>query len=293
MSSLEDFSDITRRDEPLAPYTWLKVGGPAQYFMEPRSGEQLAALVRCCLENEVPFHILGGGSNLLVRDEGVSGAVISLANGPFSLVTVEGHTLQAGAAALLSHAITRATAAGLAGLETLVGIPGTVGGAVRGNAGSRQGEIAPLVKSVEVLTRQGEVMRLQRDQLDFEYRRSNIGEPVILSAEFELTPDRPEEITRRMRKIWIMKKATQPMSFQSAGCIFKNPRGMSAGQMIDQAGLKGTRIGGCEVSERHANFFVTHEDVSSHDVLRLIDLVRTKVSETHGIALELEIQIWP
>ena len=293
MNSLDDFSDIMRRNELLAPYTWLKIGGPAQYFFEPHSQAQLADVVKYCSTNDIPVHILGSGSNLLIRDEGVSGAVIKLSEGDFGRITVEGTKVTAGAGALLSHLISRTVAAGLAGLEVLAGIPGTVGGALRGNAGGRNGEIGEFVKSVAVLTSQGEIYTRTSDELLFEYRHSNLDDMVILSCEMELHEDDPDEITKRLRKLWISKKASQPLTEQSAGCIFKNPRGMSAGALIEQSGLKDTRIGDCSVSDRHANFIVTHEHATSKDALSLIDLIKTKVAAQHGIDLELEIRVWP
>lgn len=293
MTALEEFKDITRPDELLAPYTWLKIGGPAQYLIEPRNSEELTAVVRKCHEESVPVRILGGGSNLLIREEGVSGAVIRLADGHFADMQIDGTKVTCGSGALLSNLISRTIAAGLAGLESLAGIPGTVGGAVRGNAGGKAGEIGEFVTKVQCLTRTGEVVERLKDDISFEYRSTNIDELLILNVELELNEDDPDEITKRLRKLWIVKKSTQPFMFQSAGCIFKNPRGMSAGALIDQAGLKGTRIGDCEVSDRHANFIVAHENATSEDMLRLIDLIRSKVSDAHGIDLELEIQIWP
>lgn len=293
MTSLDDFSDIMRRNEPLAPYTWLKIGGPAQYFFEPHTQEQLAAVVKYCSENEIPVRILGSGSNLLVRDEGVSGAVIKLSDGIFSRISIDGTKVTAGAGALLSHLISRTIAAGLAGLEVLSGIPGTVGGALRGNAGGRNGEISEFVKSVTVLTNRGEIHVREAADLHFEYRHSNLDDMVILSCELELHEDDPDEITKRLRKLWISKKASQPLTEQSAGCIFKNPRGMSAGALIEQSGLKDTRIGDCAVSDRHANFIVTYENATSKDALSLIDLIKAKVAAQHSVDLEVEIKIWP
>jgi UDP-N-acetylmuramate dehydrogenase len=292
MSLRDEFVDIARQDEPLAPYTWLKVGGPAQYFVEPRHPEELGEVIRYCHRNQIPMRILGGGSNLLIRDEGVGGAVIRVAGEGFSRIEVEGHSIRCGAGALLSQLISQSVKEGLAGLETLAGIPGTVGGALRGNAGGRNGDIGQFVHSVTVLTEKGEVFTRSEDELSFSYRSSSINELAIVEGVFRLQPDEPEEITRRMRKLWIVKKASQPLSFQSAGCIFKNPRGISAGSLIEQAGLKGTRVAGAEISDRHANFIVTHEGAKSDDVLRLIELARSRVSEQFGVDLELEIEIW-
>jgi UDP-N-acetylmuramate dehydrogenase len=292
MSFPDEFHDITRRDVPLAPYTWLKVGGPAQFLVEPRSVDELAQVVRAAHQEGIPFRVLGGGSNVLVSDAGVSGITLRLSNEAFAKVVVEAPIVRAGAGALLSHVMSESVAAGLAGLENLVGIPGTVGGALRGNAGTRHGEVGQFVRSVTVLTAAGELCVRTEDELTFAYRSSSINEPAIVEVEFELTIDDADEIARRMRKQWIMKKATQPLSFQSAGCVFKNPRGLSAGALIEQAGLKGTRVGQAEVSDRHANFVITHEGATAAEVHTLIDLIRSKVAEIQGVDLEQEIQIW-
>jgi UDP-N-acetylmuramate dehydrogenase len=236
--------------------------------------------------------VLGGGSNVLVRDEGVSGAVVQLVGDVFGQVSIDGTTVRSGAGAMLSHLISESVKAELAGLETLSGIPGSVGGAIRGNAGGRSGDIGQFVESVTAMSAQGEISTRRGNDLWFGYRESNIEELVILEGTFALQPGDPQEITRRMRKLWIMKKATQPLSFQSAGCIFKNPRGLSAGSLIEHAGLKGIRVGQAEISDRHANFIVTHPNAKSDDVLRLIDLARSKVAEQFGVDLELEIKIW-
>uniref|UniRef100_A0A7C2JYW9 UDP-N-acetylenolpyruvoylglucosamine reductase n=1 Tax=Schlesneria paludicola TaxID=360056 RepID=A0A7C2JYW9_9PLAN len=292
MPALDEFSDILRRDEPLAPYTWLKVGGPAQYFLTPRNPDELIRVVRVCADQQIPVRILGGGSNLLVKDEGVSGAVIRLIEPGFSELRIDGAVCHAGAGALLSHVISETVRAGLAGFETLAGIPGTIGGALHGNAGGRHGDIGSLVKSVSFVNLAGEQIVRQGDELTFAYRQSSFDEFIILEAAFQLRVDAPDEITERLRKIWITKKASQPLASQSAGCIFKNPRGLTAGELIEQAGLKGTRIGGAEVSDRHANFLVTTEGATSADVLRLMDLVTSKVAGQFGVHLEPEIVIW-
>ncbi|MCA8993290.1 MAG: UDP-N-acetylmuramate dehydrogenase [Planctomycetaceae bacterium] len=292
MSLLDQFSDITKSDEPMAQYTWLKVGGPAQWFIEPRNLDELEAVVRACFAEGIPVRLLGGGSNILIRDEGVSGAVIRLASDAFRRVSVEGTTVKAQGAAVLSNVISESVKAGLAGLETLVGIPGTIGGAVRNNAGGRHGEVGQFVKSVGVMTIAGDRFVRQGDELSFDYRFSSINELVITDVTLQLVAEDADEVARRMHKLWVLKKSTQPLSFQSAGCIFKNPRGLSAGSMIEQAGLKGTRVGKAEVSDRHGNFIVTYEGATAKDVLNLIDLVKARVNEVHSISLETEIQIW-
>lgn len=292
MTFLDQFAEITQADQPLGPLTWLKVGGLAQYIVTPRSADELQQVVVHCYENELPVHVLGGGSNLLVRDEGVSGAVIRLTDPCFSEVSINGTIVRAGGNALLSHVIAESVQAGLGGLDALVGIPGTIGGALHGNAGGRSGDIGQFVSSVSVLTAAGKRFVRKEDELSFAYRMSSINELVVLEGEFTLKEEDADVIAHRMRKLWIMKKAMQPLGSQSAGCIFKNPRGLSAGALIEQAGLKGTRIGGAEVNDRHANFIVTYPGATSHDIQRLIDLTQSKVSEQFGVDLELEIQIW-
>ena len=235
MSSLEEFGEITRREEPLGPHTWMKVGGPAEFLIEPRSPEELQAVARCCFENDVPLRMLGGGSNVLVPDEGVRGVVLRISADGFKNVSVDGVVVRTGGGALLSRVISEAVDAGLAGMEGLVGIPGTVGGALHSNSGTRHGDVGQCVRSVTVVTATGELFVRREDELTFAYRQSSVNELAIVEAEFELSPDDPDEISRRMRKLWIMKKATQPLSFQSAGCIFKNPRGLEC-RRIDRAG---------------------------------------------------------
>lgn len=268
------------------------MGGPAQFFLSPRDVGELTQVLKICHEGQIPIRILGSGSNLLVRDEGVPGAVVQLSAPEFAAVKINGTTCTAGAGALLSHVISETVREGLAGLETLAGIPGTIGGAVRGNAGGRHGDIGTFVTNVSALDAEGNLVTRSGDALMFGYRSSGLADLVILDATFELQRQTSEEITERLRQIWITKKASQPLASQSVGCIFKNPRGSSAGELIEKAGLKGTRIGAAEVSDRHANFLITHEGATSDDVLRLVDLIRSKVAGQFGVHLEPEVQIW-
>ena len=285
-----------RHEEPLAPKTWLRVGGPAQHFAEPASHDALLALVKRAAETETRVRLLGGGSNLLVRDEGVSGLVIRLPRDHFGGVTEgegdEAGTVTAGCGTPLSHLVEKTIKAGLGGLETLVGIPGTVGGALAGNSGGRHADVGSVCESVTVLTAAGETVTRTRDELQFGYRESSLDELCLLSATFALKEADPAELADRARKTWILKKAGQPLSHQSAGCVFKNPRGHRAGDLIERAGLKGTRVGGAEVSDRHGNFIVTGPDAKSADVLRLIDLCRDTVRQRAGVELELELRVW-
>jgi UDP-N-acetylmuramate dehydrogenase len=291
MAAMSDI-DCVREQVPLADRTWFKVGGPAQYFAEPTSVDELKAVVERCRDEGLLARLLGGGSNVLVRDEGASGMVISLADPSFSRINISGRRATIGGGANLANAITMTVGAGLAGLEPLVGIPGTIGGALHGNSGSHGGDIGQWAAAASVMTRGGEIIHRDRADLVFAYRQSSLDELAILEATFELEDEDPVEITKRMQKQWIVKKANLPMADENTGCIFKNPRGMSAGMLIDQCGLKGERVGGAEVSGRHANFFVAHPGATAKDILQLIDVVRNRVAEKMGVELETEIEIW-
>jgi UDP-N-acetylmuramate dehydrogenase len=284
--------DCVREGVPLAERTWFKVGGAAQFFAKPTSVDELKSVVERASREGLHLRLLGGGSNVLVRDEGVSGMVISLAHPNFANIGVAGERVTVGGGAMLANAITVTVGAGLAGLEPLVGIPGTVGGALHGNAGSHGGDIGQWASRASVMTRSGEIINRERGDLVFAYRESSLDELVILSAEFELEKEDPLVVTKRMQKQWIIKKANLPMAHENTGCIFKNPRGMSAGMLIDQCGLKGEQVGGAEVSQRHANFFVAKPGATAKDVLQLIDVVRNRVAERMGVELETEIEIW-
>jgi UDP-N-acetylmuramate dehydrogenase len=289
---LEGFDEIVRRDQPLAPYINLKVGGPADMLVQPRSREELIGVVQQCFVKGIPLRVLGGGCNILVRDEGVPGVVVRLSEPAFTQITVEGKRVRAGTGAALSALVSEAARHGLAGLEALVGIPGTVGGALRGNAGDRSGEIGQYVHSVEVLDERGQVEVRERDELRFTYRWSNLDDPVLISGEFDLETEDTDHIVKRLRKAWINRKANQPLGFQAAARIFKNPRGLNAAALITQAGLTGSRVGGAEVSERDANYIVATPGTSSRDILRLIELLRSRVRERTNVELEPEITIW-
>ncbi|MFO0957885.1 MAG: UDP-N-acetylmuramate dehydrogenase [Isosphaeraceae bacterium] len=293
MGVFDDFAGIVRADEPLAPYTWFRLGGPAAYLARPRTAEEVSGLIDRANAEGLPWRVLGGGSNLLVADEGVPGLVIHLESPAFSDVSHEGDRIEAGAAVPLTALISQAARAGLGGLENLTGIPGTVGGALRGNAGGRQGSIGPCVRRVTLVNGDGEIEERERDALDFEAGGSNLDDALVLSAEFALEPEDPEAVVRRMRRIWIVKKEHQPYGHQSCGMIFRNPNPeLTAGALIERAGLKGIREGEAEVSERHADFIVAHPGASSADVIRLIDRIHQEVWGRLGYDLELQIQVW-
>ncbi len=290
--SIEDFSSILQRNVPLSQYTWLQLGGPAQYFVTPGTEAELLEVIDVCRSQQLPIHILGSGSNLLVKDAGVQGVVIRVVEPLLSEIKIDGTSLTAGGGTLLSHVVAEAVRSGLGGIEYLVGIPGTIGGAVVGNSGGRTGDIGQLITRVRVLTQDNEIAERHGDELSFSYRRSSIQDLLILSVTLELTRDDTEELTRSMRKNWIMKRSTQPLADQSAGCIFRNPRGLSAGALIEQCGLKGLSVGKARISERHANFIVTESGATSNDVEQLIRRIQKAVAEKFAVELELEIKVW-
>ena len=292
MGFLTGLEKMVRRGEPLAHHTWLKLGGEAEFYAEPKTLDELVAIVKRCRDEDMPCRLLGGGSNLLVRDEGVPGLVLRLSAEAFNKIEVRGQTVLAGGGAKLGHVISSSVREGLAGLEQLVGIPGTLGGALHVNAGGHGGDIGQWTHGATVMTRTGQIESRRRDDLHFAYRKSSLDELVILSVQFKLEQEAPEELTQRMQQVWIVQKSSQPMGDQNAGCIFKNPRGMTASSLIEQAGLKGARVGEVRVSDRHANFLIADRGATSNDVLRLVELVRSRVAERLGVAMENQIEIW-
>src|SRR5688572_20818489 len=286
--------EIVEEHAPLAPHTWYKIGGPARYFVRPRSAEELQEAARRCTENDIPIYVLGLGANLLVGDNGVDGAVFRLSEDFWRRVKFNpDNTVEVGGGVDMQKLVLRTCRQGLAGVECLAGIPGTIGGGVRMNAGGKFGDIGALVTRVTVMDIEGTVFERHKDDLVFEYRSTNIAARFILGATLELEPDDPERILKRTKEIWMYKRNTQPLNTKNCGCIFKTPRGLSAGALIDQAGLKGMRIGGAEVSEKHANFIIAHPGCKADDVLKLVKIIREKVFEKNEIVLESEVKMWP
>jgi UDP-N-acetylmuramate dehydrogenase len=292
MSLADEFPAITKRREPLAPYTHLRIGGPAEFFIQPRTVDELKSVLHYCDARDVPLRMLGGGNNLLIRDDPVPGAVMRLAGPAFGNVEVAGKTVRAAGGGSLFDLIAHAVRAGLSGLETLVGIRGTVGGSLRCNVGDRTGEIGATVRRVAVLTEDGTEQVRGRDELTFGDHCSDLDEPVILWAEFELEPDVPDAVLKRMRRAWVMRKGAEPLSFQPAVRMFRNPPGTTAATLIDRAGLTKTRVGGAEVSDRNGNYAVAHPGTTAKDILRLLDLVRARVAEQSGVTLQQELHVW-
>lgn len=292
MNVLEKFPEITQTQVPLAPFTHLRVGGPAEFLVQPRTVDELRDVLTWCGQSKTSLRVLGSGVNLVIRDEPLPGIVMRLSAPAFTDITVDGQRVRAGCGAKLASLISATARHGLAGFETLVGIPATVGGALRHNAGDRSGEMAQFVRRVEVLDETGAVIVRERDELSFGEHSSNLDDAVLLSGEFELLPDSSDAIVKRMRKAWIHRRAAQPYPFEASARVFLNPRGQSARDLLDKAGLSRTKVGGAEVSDRNANYIVTRPGATARDVLRLMDLMRSKVRETSGVDLAPELVAW-
>lgn len=277
----------------LGPLTTLGVGGPAPFVLEPRQRQELLLAVRELRAAGLPFRMLGGGSNLLVLDEGVPEIVLHtrLMTGIWHHGEIE-HALRVEAGASLARLVAVAREQGLAGVEPLVGIPGTLGGAVAGNAGSRHGAIGDVLAAVTVVGDDGEPRELPCTPQQFGYRRSPFRGAVVLDAVLQLCPDEPEAIQERIARILRAKRESQPLSEPSAGCMFRNTPDAPSGRLIEQAGCKGLALGGARVSERHANFIVNTGGALAADVLALVERVRAAVRAHAGRELELEVEVW-
>jgi len=288
----DEFEHILKRDEPLAQHCWLRIGAAAEFFAEPTSADELSRLVQRCAAENLPVRLLGGGSNLLIRDAIVPGVVIHLGAPTFMEIRFAGNRLTAGGGTRLSHVISAAVSHGLGGLEDLVGIPGTLGGALHGNSGHHGADIGQWTRRVTVMTRAGETIVRAEEELQFGYLESSLNELVILSAELELQPEDKAGLARRMQKQWIVRRAALPRADENTACLFKDPRGMSAAELIDRAGLKGLSVGGAEVSERNPNYVVAREGATADDVLRLMDAIRDGVAQQLGVELENRVETW-
>jgi len=292
MSIFSGLENIVEQDHPLAPHTWYRLGGPADYFVRPRTVEQLQQVVQRCRENHLPLHVMGFGSNLLVSDDGVRGVVVKLEGDHFGQTEFNGEQITAWAGAELSKLVLDCVEKGLSGIEAVTGIPGSVGGAVRMNAGGQFGDVGAAVESVLLMDNQGTLFEKSKPELIFDYRTVNISALFVLNARFQLTEADPERIMRTVKESWIYKKNNQPLNTRNCGCVFRNPPGASAGALIDRAGLKGLQVGGATVSEKHANFIIAGDGCKSRDVMELIEAVQQGVREQSDVVLEPEIEIW-
>lgn len=290
---LEAISELRIKwNEPLSKYTSFKIGGPADAVVWADTREQLRAVAHVLRKHGVPLLTLGRGSNLLISDEGFRGVALKLGADFEQIHFEEGERVRAGAAVPMSVFAKECAKQGLSGVEFLFGIPGSLGGGVRMNAGAHGSCFADVVFEVEALDWEGIFRRLDRSELRFSYRDSVLGEYVAATEIlFALRRDDPQAVEERTKALYNQRRSTQPLSLPSAGCVFRNPDVGSAGRLIDELGLKGLRIGGARVSEKHANFIVGSEGATAADVLALIEEIRRRVKERTGIDLELEIKI--
>ena len=274
---------------PLAPFTWFRVGGPAEALVRPADAEDLAAFL-AALPLDIPVTVIGAASNLIVRDGGVRGVVIRLARG-FSKIVAEPDGIIAGAACLDATVAEHAAEAGLTGLEFLSGIPGTIGGAAAMNAGAYAGDVAACLDWAEILTRSGELRRLRADELGFGYRQAALpAESVVVRARFRARPGETATIAARMAQIRAAREATQPVRARTGGSTFRNPPDMKAWELIDAAGCRGLTLGGAQVSEKHCNFLLNTGSATAADLEGLGEEVRRRVLAASGVSLHWEIK---
>lgn len=282
-------------NELLAAHTTFRIGGPADFFIQTQTIDELIELVQRARRAQIPFFILGNGSNILVRDRGFRGLVVENRCAQLTLAELDATRarLAVESGAMLPGLANRLARQGWAGLEWAIGVPGTIGGAIVGNAGAHGACIADYLKWVTILDARGVVCELPKTELAFAYRTSRFKqarEEIVLRAEFELHRDDPQACIARMRQYTEHRRRTQPTE-PSVGSMFKNPPGDAAGRLIDAAGLKGMRVGGVAVSTVHANFFVNRGGAMASEVLQLVEIVRERVRVQFGVELELEIQV--
>jgi UDP-N-acetylenolpyruvoylglucosamine reductase len=282
---------VLRPHEPLARRTTLRVGGPADIYVEPGSEPDLAALLRRCSASQTPVTLLGRGSNLLVRDGGIRGVVVCLVHPQFSRLEIDGVQLRCGAGLKLKTVAVEARRAGLTGLEFLEGIPGSVGGGLRMNAGAMGAAMFEVVESIRTMDRAGEIHVKPAAEVPVEYRACPLlKDHIAIAAVLRGRPDAKEDIGARMSAYSAKRWESQPPQ-PSAGCIFKNPKTIPAGRLIQELGLKGTRVGAAVVSDVHGNFIVNEGGASARDVLQLIELVKARARADRGVELHTEVEI--
>ena len=277
--------------EPMASHTTFRIGGPADYFVMPETVEELAAVLKLCKEEQMPYFILGNGSNLLVGDKGFRGVVIQLYKN-FDGIQIEGTKVTAKAGAMLIRVAKESGKAGLTGLEFASGIPGTIGGAMVMNAGAYGGEMKDVVTAVTVLTKEGDIKTLTGDEMNFRYRGSVVEDEgyIVLEAVMELKEGNLEEIQARIDELSIQRKTKQPIEYPSAGSTFKRPEGYFAGKLIQDTNLRGYQVGGAQVSEKHCGFVINAGGATAADVMQLMQDVSDKVNAQFGVTLEPEVK---
>ena len=283
--------DRIKKDEPMKSHTTFRIGGPAKYFVIPETKEEIKAVIECCKKADMPYYILGNGSNLLVSDKGYEGVVIQIFKN-MNQISLEGDTISAQAGAILSSVASKALEAELTGFEFAAGIPGTLGGACVMNAGAYGGEMKDVLVSVEVLTQDGEFLTIPREELELGYRTSVIAKKnyVVLEAVIRLEKGDKTAIKARMEELKVQRTTKQPLEYPSAGSTFKRPEGYFAGKLIQDAGLRGFQVGGAQVSEKHCGFVINKDQATAADVAELMRQVSLKVKEQFGVELEAEVK---
>jgi UDP-N-acetylmuramate dehydrogenase len=278
-------------DAPMRQFTSMKVGGPADSLLFPKDADELKKVIRFARRKKIPFLILGKGTNLVVRDKGVRGWVINLTQG-MKKIKIDGEMIEAEAGLSLQQFVQFSIQKGLTGLEPFYGIPGTVGGGLAMNAGAWGAELKDVLLSVTLMKEDGEIVERSRSKLRFSYRGLVISPSwIILKGRFQLKKGRKEEIHERVKSYSEMRRRKQPLDYPSAGSVFKNPKEGPAGKWIEEAGLKGFRIGQAMVSDRHANFIINLGKAKSEEVIRLMEFVEKKIYEEKGISLEREVKV--
>ena len=278
-------------DEPMSRHTTFRVGGPADFFVTPKAKEEVRNVIRICKEAGMPYYIIGNGSNLLVSDAGYRGVIVQIYK-EMNEVSVEGDLVKAQAGALLSGIAAKALAAELTGFEFASGIPGTIGGACVMNAGAYGGEMKDVLESVTVLTGEGEIIELGRNELELGYRTSVIAKKgyIVLGAVLKLERGDGEKIKTYMDELKEKRVTKQPLEYPSAGSTFKRPEGYFAGKLIEDAGLRGFQVGGAQVSEKHCGFVINRDHATAADIMELMRQVQIRVKENSGVDLEPEVK---
>lgn len=278
-------------DEPMSRHTTFRVGGPADFFVTPKAKEEVRDVIRICKEAGMPYYIIGNGSNLLVSDAGYRGVIVQIYK-EMNEVKVEGDLVKAQAGALLSGIAAKALGAELSGFEFASGIPGTIGGACVMNAGAYGGEMKDVLESVTVLTGEGKIIELGRNELELGYRTSVIAKKgyIVLGAVLKLERGDGEKIKTYMDELKEKRVTKQPLEYPSAGSTFKRPEGYFAGKLIEDAGLRGFQVGGAQVSEKHCGFVINRDHATSADIMELMRQVQIRVKENSGVDLEPEVK---
>ena len=292
INSSEIIDEIFRYDIPLQKYTSFRTGGAAEIFVEPLGTSELKKVLQFCKDEQKKVSIFGKGTNLLIGDNGVKGVVIHLGGINFKNVERNGRYVLSGAGVNLPKLVRTVALSGFGGLEVLAGIPGTVGGAVMMNAGGKYGNISDTISSLTTMTFDGSIIKHKREDVEFEYRGCNLSKQIVIEVEFQLNESKIEVVLEKMDEIYNEKQETQPLGTFNAGSIFKNTPQYKAAELIDKANLKGLKVGGALVSEKHANFIVNTGNATSTDILELIKIIKETIKKKYNVSLEEEIHIW-